>query len=145
KNPTAAVHFNGADYGVFQGGHVYNIGGSNTSGHDIYIADGTGYQVLDSRFDGNPGTSIVHINGDPNVVSGALIAGNVITGSGVNGINADGLQDSVIENNLIVGYGRYGIALYRIDSSGPGLNNVIVNNTLVAGSGASGSFQFVSG
>ena len=81
----------------------------------------------------------LHINGDPVLVTNALITGNTIYNNGQNGINADGLQSSTIANNLIYGYENFGIVFYQIDASGPSKNNTIVNNTIVstrAGAGA---------
>ena len=80
----------------------------------------------------------IHVNGDASeggvgVVSNALIEDNVIYDNGQNAINADGIQSSVIENNLIYDYSRYGICLYQIDAAGPSENNIIVNNTIDAG------------
>ena len=73
------------------------------------------------------------------LVTDALIEDNVIYGNGQNGINADGLQSSVIQNNLIYDYQEYGIALYQIDASAGSSNNIIVNNTIDAGTTGTGA------
>jgi hypothetical protein len=120
-----------------------NLGDPNY-GHGIYLSgslDGAvvqGNTIHDNSYIG------IHINGDLSeggvgLVTHALIEDNLIYKNGQNGINADGLQSSVIENNLIYGYQRYGIALYQIDAADGSKNNVIVNNTIVstvAGAGA---------
>ena len=66
------------------------------------------------------------------LVTNALIQDNLIYNNGQNGINADGLQSSVIENNLIYGYGGFGVCLYQSDAGGPSINNLLVNNTIVS-------------
>jgi hypothetical protein len=150
---TAGIHSNGADYTEIVGNTVFAIHahGVTTMGHGIYIADGTGIVVRGNSIHDNDFVGL-HVNGDPNVVSNALIENNVITNNGNNGINADGLQNSIIRNNLITGYSDFGICLYTIDASGPSSGNLIVNNTVVstvtgagaalrtrAGSGATGN------
>ena len=114
-------------------------------GHGIYIADGDGVQVIGNILHDNAYIGL-HINGDPNLVSHAVIANNVIYNNGQNAINADGLQSSVVENNLIYGYQNYGIVLYQIDASGGSKNNIIVNNTIAAPqSGAGAALRMLNG
>ena len=60
-------------------------------GHGIYIANGDGIIVTGNTIHDNDYIGL-HINGDPNVVSHALISGNKIYNNGQNGINADGLE-----------------------------------------------------
>ena len=130
---TAGIHDNGGDNVVIEGNTitgVQNHGNANL-GHGIYVANATGVIVRGNTIHDNDYIGI-HINGDPNLVSNALIENNLIYNNGQNGINADGLQNSTIRNNVIYGYQNYGIVLYFIDSSGPSMNNVIVNNTIVS-------------
>ncbi len=129
----AGIHDNGGNNALIQGNTITGVqsGGDSAKGHGIYVANATGVQITGNTIHDNAYIGI-HINGDPNVVSNALISGNLIYNNGGNGINADGLQNSVVENNLIYGYQNYGIALYQIDSSGGSKNNVIVNNTIAS-------------
>ena len=145
SNPIAGIHDNGGNNGLIQGNEVYNIGGTDTHGHAIYVANNDGTRIVGNYLHNN-GYIGIHINGDPNVVSHLLVDKNIIVNNGQNAINADGLQDSVLENNLIYGYQSSGIVLYQIDASGPGINNVIVNNTIVSTqSGAGTAFRANSG
>jgi hypothetical protein len=48
-----------------------------------------------------------------------------------NGINGDGLQGATIENNLIVGFTKYGVSIYTEDAGVPSSGNEIINNTIV--------------
>ena len=142
----AGIHDNGGNNAVIQGNTITGVqsGGDGNKGHGIYVADATGVQVIGNSIHDNAYIGI-HINGDPNTVSNALIADNVIYNNGQNGINADGLQNSTIVNNLIYNYANYGICLYYGDSSGPSLNNIIVNNTIYSGTstGTVGSIRIL--
>ena len=145
SNATAGIHFNGGNNGLIQGNDVYNIGGTDTRGHAIYVANNDGTRVI-GNYMHDCETIGIHINGDPNLVSHLLIDSNIIANNGDNAINADGLQNSVIQNNLIYGYSRTGIVLYQSDASGPGKNNVIVNNTIVSTlSGTGAAFRANNG
>ena len=129
----AGIHDNGGNNVLIQGNTItgmHNHGNANL-GHGIYVADADGVVIRGNTIHDNDYIGI-HINGDPNLVSNALIENNRIYNNGQNGINCDGLMSSTVRNNLIYGYENYGIALYYIDSSGPSQNNVIVNNTVVA-------------
>ena len=142
----AGIHDDGGNNAVIQGNTITGVqsGGDGKKGHGIYVADATGVQVIGNSIHDNAYIGI-HIDGDPNTVSNALIADNVIYNNGQNGINADGLQNSTIVNNLIYNYAGNGICLYYQDSSGPSLNNIIVNNTIYSGtsSGTGGSIRIL--
>ena len=142
----AGIHDDGGNNAIIQGNTITGVqsGGDATKGHGIYVADAAGVQVLGNIIHDNAYIGI-HINGDPNTVSNAMIAGNVIYNNGQNAINADGLQSSIIENNLIYNYAGYGICLYYGDSSGPSSNNIIVNNTIYSGTstGTGGSIRIL--
>ena len=109
----AGIHDNGGNNAIIQGNTITHVqsGGDGQKGHGIYVADANGVQVIGNSIHDNDYIGI-HINGDPNTVSNALIADNVIYNNGQNGINADGLQNSTIVNNLIYNYANYGICLY---------------------------------
>ncbi|HEY7090425.1 MAG TPA: LamG-like jellyroll fold domain-containing protein [Tepidisphaeraceae bacterium] len=143
----AGIHDNGGDGVLIQGNTIYgmhNHGNANL-GHGIYVADADSVTVRDNIIHDNDYIGI-HINGDPNVVSHALVTGNLIYNNGQNGINADGLEDSRVENNLIWGYAGFGICLFQIDSSGPSSGNVIANNTIVStASGAGAAVRMLDG
>ncbi len=118
--------------------------GNTLYGHGIYLSGSTSGAVVRGNDIYDNDETGIHIDGDASeggtgLVSGALIEDNVIDNNGQNAINADGLQDSTIENNLIYDYQDYGICLYQIDASAPSENNVIVNNTIDAGSTGSGA------
>ena len=143
----AGIHSNGADGVVIEGNAISGVHahGNASLGHGIYVANGDGVVVRGNTIHDNDFIG-VHVNGDPNLVSHALIAGNVIYGNGQNGINCDGIQSSTIANNVIYGYASYGIALYQIDASGPSTNNVMVNNTIVSTvSGAGAAVRILDG
>jgi len=114
--------------------------GNANYGHGIYVAgDCTGARLIANDIHNNDYIGL-QFNGDPGLVTNALVANNRIYNNGQNGINADGLQNSTMQNNLIYGYDGYGIVLFQIDASGPPKNNTIVNNTIlstVAGAKAS--------
>src|SRR5262249_53326646 len=119
----AGIHDNLGNGVVIQGNTittVHNHGDTNL-GHGIYVANADGVVVRGNVIHDNDDTGI-HINGDPNLVTNALITGNVIYNNGANAINCDGLSSSTVSNNLIYGFQRYGISLYYIDSSGPSTN-----------------------
>lgn len=120
--------------------------GTNTTGHGMYLAGkSSGLVVRNNSLHDNDYVGL-HINGDPDLVTNTLIENNYIYNNGQNGINADGLQSSTIRNNLIYGNDRHGITLYQIDASGGGVNNLIVNNTILAqGSGSSVGIDVVTG
>ena len=146
-NAIAGIHSNVADNVVIEGNTVFGIGagGNSNNGHGIYIANGDGIVVRGNTMYSNEFIGL-HVNGDPNVVSNALIENNIIHDNGKAGINCDGLTGSTIQNNLIYGYTSYGISLYKIDSSGPSSNNIIVNNTIVSTvSGADGAIRIKNG
>jgi parallel beta-helix repeat protein len=129
----AGIHDDGGNNVVIQGNTisaVHNHGNSDL-GHGIYVADADGVVVRGNTIHDNDYIGI-HINGDPNLVTNALIAANVIYNNGQNGINCDGLQSSTVVNNLIYGYSNFGICLFQIDASGPSKNNVFANNTIVS-------------
>ena len=106
----AGIHDNAGNYAVIQGNTITGVqsGGDGSKGHGIYVADATGVQVVENVIHDNDYIGI-HLNGDPDVVTNALIDDNIIYNNGQNGINADGLQSSIIENNLIYNYPNYGI------------------------------------
>ena len=118
--------------------------GNTLYGHGIYLSGSTSGAVVQGNDIYDNDETGIHIDGDASeggtgLVTGALIKDNVIDNNGQNAINADGLQDSTIENNLIYDYQDYGICLYQIDASAPSENNVIVDNTIDAGSTGSGA------
>ncbi len=144
---TAGIHDNGGNNGLIQGNTITGVQscGQSTNGHGIYVADSDGVQVVGNTIHDNAYIGI-HINGDPGLVTHAQIMGNQIYNNPQNGINADGLQSSTVANNVIYGYTGYGIVLYQIDASGPGKDNVFVNNTIVSTkSGAGAAFRATNG
>ena len=146
-NVVAGIHINGADGVRVEGNTVYGTTalGNPLKGHGIYIANGDGYVVRGNTIHDNEFIGL-HVNGDPNVVSNALIENNVIYNNGKAGINCDGLTDSVVRNNLIYGYTSYGISMYQIDAGSPSSNNLIVNNTIAApASGADAAIRIKNG
>ncbi len=115
-----------------------NISGTGSSGnadygHGIYLSGSSSDLTVTGNVIDNNSYIGIHVNGDGGVVTNALIEGNYIYNNGQNGINADGIENSVIENNLIYNYQDFGICLYQIDASAGSSNNVIVNNTIDAG------------
>src|SRR5206468_1626369 len=50
----------------------------------------------------------------------------------------------VIRNNLIYGYENFGIALYQIDAGAGSKNNVIVDNTIVAGPSSAAAIRILN-
>ncbi|MDB5306137.1 MAG: hypothetical protein JWO38_339, partial [Gemmataceae bacterium] len=146
-NAVAGIHVNGATGVLVQGNTVFGTTalGDPMKGHGIYIANGTGYVVRGNTIYSNEFIGL-HANGDPNLVSNALIENNVIYNNGKGGINGDGLSGSTVRNNLIYGYTSYGINLYRIDAGGPSSNNVIVNNTIAGpAAGADAAIRIKNG
>src|SRR5262249_21475557 len=111
----AGIHDNGGNGVVISGNMICSVHnhGNPELGHGIYVADADAAVVSANVIHNNDYIGI-HLNGDPNLVSHALIAGNRIYDNGQNGINADGLVDSRVENNLIWGFASYGICLFRI-------------------------------
>ena len=129
---------------LIQGSTITGTTGSGDTGHGIYISGSTNGAVVEGNTIADNAYIGIHLNGDASegglgLVTDALIADNVIYGNGQNGINADGLQNSIIENNLIYNYQGYGICLYQVDASAGSSNNVIVNNTIDAGTTGSGA------
>jgi VCBS repeat-containing protein len=88
------------------------------------ISDTNGCGIEDNA-DGTQGGS--------GISTGMVLDGNIISdaanGTGA-GINFDGVQDSLIENNVIYGSQRNGIALYQYNGNGPSSGDTIVNNTI---------------
>ena len=111
--------------------------GNADYGHGIYLSGTNSGAVIEGNVIYSNSYVGIHINGDASEggigqVTDALIEDNVIYNNGQNAINADGLQSSTIENNLIYGYANYGVCLYYSDSTGPSIDNLIVNNTIVS-------------
>ncbi len=132
------IFVNNANDVLIQGNTVTGTTGSGDTGHGIYVSGSTNGAVVEGNLIHDNDYIGIHLNGDASeggvgLVTDALIEDNVIYGNGQNGINGDGVQDSVIENNLIYNYQDYGICLYQIDASSGSSNNVIVNNTIDAG------------
>lgn len=130
----------GADYVDIENNDVSHVGWHNNGsyGHGIYVADSNFAIVRNNTIHDNDYIGL-HINGDPNLVSNALIEYNVIYNNGQNAINADGLQSSTIRNNLLYNFANTGITMFQIDASGPSKNNIIVNNTIIAGPASTGA------
>ena len=129
---------------MVQGNTITGTGshGNEKYGHGMYLAYATDGAVLRSNVIHDNELIGLHINGDGGVITQALIEDNLIYNNGQNAINADGLQSSTIRNNVLYGYEGYGIVLYQIDATGPGKNNIIVNNTIVSTvSGAGAAFR----
>ena len=129
---------------LIQGSTITGTTGSGNTGHGIYISGSTNGAVVEGNTIADNAYIGIHLNGDVSeggvgLVTNALIADNVIYGNGQNGINADGLQSSVIENNLIYDYQGFGMCLYQIDASAGSANNLIVNNTIDAGTTGTGA------
>jgi serralysin len=142
-----------ANFAVVDNNTITGTQGTDEDGHGIYVSGTcTGVQVEDNTIDAN-GYHGIHLNGDASEggigeVIDATISGNLIYNNPGNGINGDGLVDSVIENNLIYGYTKYGISLYTIDAGVASTGNTIVNNTIVGTNtmeiqdGATGNIAF---
>lgn len=116
---------------VLEGNDVSFTCGDGDSGHGIYLSGSSSGAVIRRNSFHDNGALGIHINGDPDVVTNALIDANAIFQNGGNGINADGLQSSTIQNNIIYGNDKDGITLYQIDAGSPSQDDVIVNNTIV--------------
>jgi parallel beta-helix repeat protein len=143
----AGIHDNGGNNVLIQGNTIYALHNHDNGdlGHGIYVADADGAIVRGNVIHNNDYIGI-HLNGDPNLVSNALIAGNRIYDNGQNGINCDGLVNSRVENNVIWGFESFGICLFQIDASAPSTGNVIVNNTIVStASGAGAAIRMLNG
>ena len=139
SDATAGIHDNGGNNALIQGNEVYNIGGTNTRGHAMYVADNDGTRIIENYL--HDCECIGYTSMVTQTWCRTYLLRNIIANNGDNAINADGLQNSLIQNNLIYGYSRTGIVLYQDCSSGPGKNNVFVNNTIVSTkSGAGAAF-----
>jgi len=88
----AGIHDDGGNGDVIEGNTVTGIHnhGNSDLGHGIYVADADGVVIRGNNIHDNDYIGI-HINGDPNLVTHALITNNVIYNNGQNGINCDGL------------------------------------------------------
>ena len=121
--------------------------------HGIYASNSGDRPVIRGNYVwGNRGNGI-HLNGDrtsggDGIISNALVEGNVVADNGVSGgsgINCDGVQDSIIQNNLLVGNHASGISLYRIDGGGTSTGNLVVNNTVLMASDSRWALNIQSG
>jgi hypothetical protein len=106
--------------------------------HGIYVSHSTMRPVIRYNISWGNKTNGIHLNSghSPELVDGALVENNVIYGNGENGgsaINCDGIQNAVIRNNLAYGNHWSGLSLYHYTSDVDATNNLVVNNTIVAG------------
>lgn len=114
----------------------------------IYVANSSNDYIVRSNLVSGCGGNGIHNNGD-GTAGGVglnfrgLIERNRITGCGFGiggqGISCDGLRDSRIQNNLMVDNAAKGFSLYVTNASGGSQNNVVVNNTVVHPTTATGS------
>jgi parallel beta-helix repeat protein len=120
---------------------VYGTGWHNNAfyGHGIYVAGASNNCVLRGNYVHDNLYHGIQFNGDPDNVSGALVEQNRVQNNGGNGFNCDGLRNSIVRNNLITGWQKYGVVLFQIDSALPSAGNIIVNNTFADGQSGSGA------
>jgi hypothetical protein len=157
------VHHNG-EWGIFSG-HVHRITVENNNVHDqydehgVYLSNSADNHVVRGNRIWNNSSQGFHCNSDASqggdgVTTGVLVENNIIWGNAVgsvyidaggvertsigggSAINFDGVRDSVIRNNVLYDNHASGISLYRIDGLLPASNNLVVNNTIINGSGA---------
>ena len=163
------VHHNG-EWGIFSG-HVHRITVENNDvhdtfdGHGVYLSNSADNHVVRGNRIWNNSSQGFHCNSDASqggdgVTTGVLVENNIIwnnavgsvyidaggvertSSGGGSAINFDGVRDSVIRNNVLYNNHASGISLYRIDGLLPSANNVVVNNTIINGSGENPSTRW---
>lgn len=130
----------------------YNASYSNSE-HGIYDSNSGDYPTIRGNTLYSNANCGVHMNGDVSmggdgIISYALVEKNVIHDNGAtggSGINCDGVQKSTIVNNLLYNSLASGISLYKIDGGGPSSNNIVVNNTVLIGSGGRWALNIQNG
>jgi hypothetical protein len=120
--------------------------------HDLYIGNSSNDDTVQGNLLENAACCGLEINedatqGGPGSGGGFVINGNTFyndaSADGAS-LNFDGVQDSTIENNLIYGGQRNGIALYQINGALPSTGNVIVNNTIDVNSSGPAGYAAIS-
>jgi parallel beta-helix repeat protein len=106
-------------HGIYCGNSCTNI---TISKNTVFDCHGCGIEVNADGTDGGVGISTGIVIDDNTLHDNALTVGAEI--------NFDGVQNSIIENNLLYGGQRNGIALYQVNGNGPSSGDTIVNNTI---------------
>jgi len=120
-----------------------NVTSDNVEQHGIYVSNSDepndNVVVRGNETFGN-GRSGIQFNGDcsisAGIIDGSLIEGNYVHDNDVKGLSLISMQDSVVQNNVIVGNGLVSGAggIHLTDEPGCGLpsnDNVVVNNTII--------------
>ena len=106
--------------------------------HGIYVSNSGDRPVVRGNHCHDNAASGIQLNADlaaggDGIISGAVLEENVLLRNGALGgaaINLDGVQDSVVQNNLIVGNRATGIVAYRGNGAAGPANVTIRHNTI---------------
>ena len=130
-----------------------NVASGSIHQHGIYVSNSADNPVVRGNTCFGNARCGIQINADGSqggdgVITHALVEDNVLydnASAGGSGINFDGVQDSVVRNNLLYNNHASGISLFQIDGSGPSMNNVVANNTIVMPRGSRWAFNIQNG
>jgi len=149
---------NGADWWGILIGFANNskIIGNTTENtqvqHGIYLGNSPTDDVISGNVSFNNRGCGIEVNcdatqGGSGIGTGIIVSDNRLynNAQGIGAaINFDGVQDSIIENNLIYGAQRNGIALYQINGADAPTGDTIVNNTIVMNSNGPSGYAAIS-
>jgi hypothetical protein len=118
--------------------------------HGIYVSNAGDNPIIRRNHVYVTGKNCAQINADlstggDGLISNWLIEGNVMHDCGQIAFNLDGAIQGVMQNNLVYGPMKGGIALFQGDGAQSSHSNLIVNNTFFIPEGTRAALQIAGG
>jgi hypothetical protein len=118
--------------------------------HGIYVSNAGDNPIIRRNHVYVTGKNCAQINADlstggDGLISNWLIEGNVMHECGQLAFNLDGAIRGVMQNNLVYGSMKGGIALFQGDGAESSHSNLVVNNTIYIPSGSRAALQVAGG